>query len=208
MIFLHGFGSQGPGRGQFLADNLNMPWVKVVCPIAPQRRAALGQGLQSWSSVDVILGDLSFGRTLESVPQQAWSLFNLATDVVGQVASGRIPPDDAMSKVGEHVLAGRRQGLAPIKGDSTDKARNVEYIKQLIRAEERAGVAADRIMLAGFSQGGCHALSCALQMHTRLAGVIALSTWFPQGEAPPPPPALVGSAPTPTLAARTRSTAC
>jgi len=176
LIFLHGFGSQGPGRGEFLAGNLNIPWCKVVCPIAPQR--VMGQGLQSWSSVDVLLGD----SIVENVPQQAWSLATLARDVAGQFATGKLRPDEVWSIVSEQVLASRQAGLAPIKGDSTDKARNVEYIRQIIRAEERAGIPPERIMLAGFSQGGCQALSCALQMHTRLAGVIALSTWYPQGE--------------------------
>ena len=37
-------------------------------------------------------------------------------------------------------------------------------------------------MLIGFSQGGCQAVYCALQMQIPLAGVAALSTWFPQGE--------------------------
>lgn len=55
MIFLHGFGSQGPGRGKLVAESLNIPWCKIVCPLAPSRAGALGQGLQSWSSVDLLL---------------------------------------------------------------------------------------------------------------------------------------------------------
>jgi hypothetical protein len=55
MIFLHGFGSQGPGRGKLVAESLNIPWCKIVCPLAPHRVGALGQGLQSWSSVDLLL---------------------------------------------------------------------------------------------------------------------------------------------------------
>jgi len=118
------------------------------------------------------------------------SYVNMATNIFGQVASatfsGELSPGQVWGKVNEQVkeqvLETRRQGLTPIKGDSTDKVRNVEYVKQLIRAEERAGIPANRIMLVGFSQGACQAISCALQMQIRLAGVVALSTWFPQGE--------------------------
>jgi predicted esterase len=178
LIFLHGFGSQGPGRGQLLAESLNIPWCKIVCPLAPQRPGVLGQSLQSWSSVDLLLG-----QRLDDVPKQLMSLLSIPSKVLEQVATGVIPsPDQVWGQVNEQVLASRRAGLTPIKGDSTDRARNVEFIKQLIRSEERAGIPPERVMLAGFSQGGCHAVACALQMHIRLGGVVALSTWFPEGE--------------------------
>lgn len=50
---------------------------------------------------------------------------------------------------------------------------------QLIDQEVAAGVPAERIVLAGFSQGGVVALHTALRYPQRLAGVIALSTWLP-----------------------------
>ena len=43
----------------------------------------------------------------------------------------------------------------------------------------RGGIATERIMLAGFSQGGAIALHTALRHERRLAGVLALSTYLP-----------------------------
>jgi phospholipase/carboxylesterase len=51
--------------------------------------------------------------------------------------------------------------------------------RSLIQHELDAGVAADRIVIAGFSQGGAIALQTALRYPQRLAGVMALSTYLP-----------------------------
>ena len=52
-------------------------------------------------------------------------------------------------------------------------------IEALITHEQARGIAADRIVLAGFSQGGAMALHTALRYPLRLAGVLALSTYLP-----------------------------
>lgn len=52
-------------------------------------------------------------------------------------------------------------------------------INQLIAAERARGIAAHRILLAGFSQGGAIALHCGLRQPEALAGIIALSTYLP-----------------------------
>jgi phospholipase/carboxylesterase len=56
----------------------------------------------------------------------------------------------------------------------TDRA-----IQQLISKEMERGIPANRIVLAGFSQGGAVALHTALRYPERLAGVMALSTYLP-----------------------------
>jgi phospholipase/carboxylesterase len=48
-----------------------------------------------------------------------------------------------------------------------------------IRHEEASGVPFDRIVVAGFSQGGAIALYGGLQFEKRLAGIIALSCYHP-----------------------------
>jgi phospholipase/carboxylesterase len=53
---------------------------------------------------------------------------------------------------------------------------------ELIERERQRGMAAARIVLAGFSQGGAIAIHAALRHPERLAGLIALSTWMPLGE--------------------------
>jgi phospholipase/carboxylesterase len=55
-------------------------------------------------------------------------------------------------------------------------------IEALIAREKARGIAASRIVLAGFSQGGVIALHTALRHQERLAGVIALSTYLVQAD--------------------------
>jgi len=50
---------------------------------------------------------------------------------------------------------------------------------QYIQRERDAGIAANRIVVAGFSQGGAIALHAALRHPERLAGVMGLSTYLP-----------------------------
>lgn len=56
-----------------------------------------------------------------------------------------------------------------------DSAAKVE---QLINQEIANGIAADKIILAGFSQGGVVALHLAPRFEQKLAGVMALSTYM------------------------------
>jgi len=51
-------------------------------------------------------------------------------------------------------------------------------VNALVAREESRGVPADRIVLAGFSQGGAIALQAALRHPKKLAGVMALSTYL------------------------------
>ena len=52
-------------------------------------------------------------------------------------------------------------------------------VHQLIDREIERGVAPERIVLAGFSQGGAVCFQAALTYDKPLAGYMALSTWFP-----------------------------
>ena len=56
---------------------------------------------------------------------------------------------------------------------------SAEGIRDLVRRERERGIPSDRIVLAGFSQGGGMALFTALREPERLAGVLALSTYVP-----------------------------
>jgi phospholipase/carboxylesterase len=53
------------------------------------------------------------------------------------------------------------------------------YIESLIALENQRGITNKNIILAGFSQGGAMALHTALRQKQALAGVLALSTYFP-----------------------------
>jgi phospholipase/carboxylesterase len=52
-------------------------------------------------------------------------------------------------------------------------------LERLIERERQRGSAYERIVVAGFSQGGAIALHTALRFPRRLAGLMALSTWLP-----------------------------
>jgi len=51
-------------------------------------------------------------------------------------------------------------------------------VDRLVDEQLRAGIAADRLVLAGFSQGGAVALRCGLARGEPLAGVLALSCYL------------------------------
>lgn len=62
-------------------------------------------------------------------------------------------------------------------------ADSVARVDQLIDDQVERGVPAERIVLAGFSQGGAIALRCGLARPERLAGVIALSCYLLEADA-------------------------
>lgn len=53
-------------------------------------------------------------------------------------------------------------------------------VARLIAREVERGIPAERIAVAGFSQGGAIALHLGLRYGERLAGIVALSTWLPR----------------------------
>jgi phospholipase/carboxylesterase len=63
------------------------------------------------------------------------------------------------------------------RADIAGVRQSQAQVEALIAREKTRGIAASRIVLAGFSQGGVIALHTALRHQERLAGVIALSTY-------------------------------
>jgi phospholipase/carboxylesterase len=55
-------------------------------------------------------------------------------------------------------------------------------LNQLIQREEEKGIPSNRIVLAGFSQGGAVVLHCGLRYPKPLAGILALSAYLPLNE--------------------------
>ena len=62
---------------------------------------------------------------------------------------------------------------------SEDVFNSAELVNLLIEKEIERGIPEERIVLAGFSQGGALALHMAVRSHYNLAGVIALSCYLP-----------------------------
>jgi phospholipase/carboxylesterase len=55
---------------------------------------------------------------------------------------------------------------------------SAQAVHALVDAEVASGVAANRIVIAGFSQGGAVGYEAALTYPERLAGLLTLSTYF------------------------------
>lgn len=69
------------------------------------------------------------------------------------------------------------------KQDEAGIRDSITALDALIAREVERGIPPERIVLAGFSQGGAIALAAAIGRTEPLAGVIALSTYLPQGAA-------------------------
>jgi len=73
--------------------------------------------------------------------------------------------------------------LLALEGEKTanleDILQTVSWINQLIDSEIEAGTPANKIVLAGFSQGGVIAFHTGLRYPQKLAGIMALSTYIP-----------------------------
>ena len=63
------------------------------------------------------------------------------------------------------------------RNDAAGLLRSVEAVRRLLADEIARGVASERIVMAGFSQGGAVAVELALTHPQPLAGLIALSTY-------------------------------
>jgi phospholipase/carboxylesterase len=72
-----------------------------------------------------------------------------------------------------------RPGGLQLNVDSAGIRNSVRSIHHLIEAEVERGIPANRIALAGFSQGGAIALATGTQYPEPLAGILALSTYLP-----------------------------
>ena len=68
------------------------------------------------------------------------------------------------------------------KQDEAGMRASIAEVDALIAREAERGVASERVLLAGFSQGGAIALACGTRCPSRLAGLIALSTYLPLAE--------------------------
>ncbi len=68
------------------------------------------------------------------------------------------------------------------KADEKGVRVSQAQIGELIARERARGIAAENIVLAGFSQGGAIALHAGLRYPETLAGIMALSTYLPLAE--------------------------
>ena len=67
----------------------------------------------------------------------------------------------------------------PRQEDAQGVYASGQALNLLLEREKQRGIPADRIVLAGFSQGGAMALHTGLRYPERLAGILALSCYIP-----------------------------
>jgi phospholipase/carboxylesterase len=66
-----------------------------------------------------------------------------------------------------------------VREDAAGVRRAIAEVEALIAREHERGVPANRVILAGFSQGGAIALAAGLRREQPLLGLVALSTYLP-----------------------------
>ena len=115
-------------------------------------------------------------------------------DFEAMVPELKLPPDQAIRFIFPHapVRPVTLNGGVPMRAwfdihstpldlgmafDHVEKSS--EEIVKFIHKEMEKGLAPERIVLAGFSQGGVIAYHCGLNFPRPLAGIIALSTYLP-----------------------------
>lgn len=62
--------------------------------------------------------------------------------------------------------------------DTEQLRASADAVARLVEREQEKGIAAERIIIAGFSQGGAVAYELGLSYPERLGGILALSTYF------------------------------
>ncbi len=65
------------------------------------------------------------------------------------------------------------------KEDKDGLLASVHIVKRLIAEEISKGIAPERIVLGGFSQGGCVSLLAAYELHISIGGFFAISSYLP-----------------------------
>lgn len=91
-------------------------------------------------------------------------------------------PERPVTLNGGHVMRAWYDVLSPDLTDQQDEngiRAAQRQVEQLIARERERGIPANRILLAGFSQGGAMALHAGLRQQTALGGIIALSAYLP-----------------------------
>ena len=66
------------------------------------------------------------------------------------------------------------------RADVTGVLESAESVRQLVESEMAKGIPSEKIVLAGFSQGGVIAYQLGLRFEHPLAGILALSTYMSQ----------------------------
>jgi phospholipase/carboxylesterase len=66
--------------------------------------------------------------------------------------------------------------------DEKGLRESIAFVQKLVARENARGIPSERIIIAGFSQGGAIALAAAVRHAEKLGGVVALSTYLPIAE--------------------------
>ena len=87
--------------------------------------------------------------------------------------------NNGMSMRAWYDIVSLEPGRIADRADEAGVRESIAQVEALIEREQGRGIASDRIVLAGFSQGGAIALAAGLQREEPLAGLVGLSTYLP-----------------------------
>ncbi len=118
----------------------------------------LGDTANGWASMMPSLGLTNTKFILPTAPIRSISL-NGGTPLNGWADILGLDPESEEDRAGLEESAAR--------------------VEALVAAELARGLAPERIIIGGFSQGGALALHYSLRSTRRLGGCVALSTWLP-----------------------------
>ncbi|CEJ92537.1 hypothetical protein VHEMI08186 [[Torrubiella] hemipterigena] len=154
VIFIHGLGDSGRGwmdAAQLWQSKPSLSEVKFILPHAPAIPITMNGGYQMTGWFDIVSDDKTLRRM---------EISNLAK----KRSIGDLESDD-LSKI---KLNEDKDGIM------TSRA----YFHSLIQAEISAGIAAERILIGGFSQGGAMSILSGLTAPVKIGGIIGLSSWL------------------------------
>ena len=98
-----------------------------------------------------------------------------AEDILGLAAEIEIPGFAFIAPQAPGGVWYPNSFLRPAEENEPWLSRSLNVVAALIREARQAGLPADRVMLAGFSQGACLALECAARNPGRMGGIVGLS---------------------------------
>lgn len=173
MIWLHGLGDTG-SQWQRLSESVAVPWVKFVCPTAPRAPSTLSGGsvMHQWYDIEGLEVKVCNPLTSHPIPTAVLPCKQAPSRSRG--SSGRWW---APWQCGG-VAALTTVAMQELRSDAEGMQKSIDYIHKLIDEEVANGTPEERIVIGGFSQGGCVALAAALTYKKQLGGCVAVSSWY------------------------------
>ncbi|XP_055437891.1 lysophospholipase-like protein 1 isoform X2 [Bubalus kerabau] len=200
LIFLHGSGDSGQGLRtwikQVLNQDLTFQHIKVIYPTAPPRILVSQPEIEPrLSTVKALSPNRWTTREFPAAAAAAKSLQSCPTlcDPIDGSPPGSPVPGILQARTLEPYTP-LKGGISnvwfdrlKISNDCPEHLESIDVMCQvltdLIDDEVKTGIKKNRILVGGFSMGGCMAMHLAYRNHQDVAGVFALSSFLNKASA-------------------------